>query len=61
MSSATAGGNLTMLLHDERDSVWRADFQEGRIVGNLVIGVLAIAMDVLALTCLQPSHIPSLS
>ena len=50
-----------MLLHDKRDSVWRADFQEGRIVGYLVIGVFAIAMGVLALTCLQPSHIPSLS
>ena len=50
-----------MLLHDENDPAWRADLQEGLIMGFLIIGVLAIATGVLASTFLQPPHTAALS
>ena len=61
MRLGNCGRNLTMMLPDESEPAWRADFQEGLIVGFLIIGVLAIATGVLASTYLQPPHIASLS
>jgi hypothetical protein len=45
-----------MMLYDEGSSAWKADFQEGLIVGLLAVVVLAIATGVLALTLVSPPN-----
>ena len=61
MRVGNCGRNLTMMLPEESEPAWRADFQEGLIVGFLIIGVFAIATGVLASTFLQPPHTAALS